>query len=93
MLTEDERRRLAAMERHLRADDPGLDHCLRWLHVNPPAAESPWSIGGPLVLIVIGVLGVAAGLATVDLVLATAALLPLVGGVLWLTFGRGAGGP
>ena len=92
MLTEDERRRLAAMERHLRADDPGLDQRLRWPQANPPAA-SPWSIGGPLVLIVMGVLGVATGLATVDLVLATASLLPLVGGVLWLTFGRGADGP
>ena len=93
MLTEDERRRLAAMERHLRADDPGLDQRLRWPHASPPAEVSPWSIGGAHALVVIGVRGVATGLATVDLVLATASLLPLVGGVLWLTFGRAADRP
>ena len=92
MLTEDERRRLAAMERHLRADDPGLDQTLRWPQANLPTVPA-WRIRGALVAVVIGVLGVLAGLATVDLVLAAASLLPLGGGLLRLGRGRGAGPP
>lgn len=78
VLSRHERRRLEAIEAHLHDDDPDLARRLdEW-------SPSPWrrATGFPILLMVIGAIGVPAGLLTANLViLVVSGLIPLCVGL------------
>jgi hypothetical protein len=61
MLSQDDRRRLNAIEQQLRASDPDLAHLLAHWPVRP---RSRWARAAAVLAIVLGTLGVLAGLIT-----------------------------
>jgi CHASE2 domain-containing sensor protein len=64
MLSQDDRRRLEAIEHQLRADDPDLaDRLAHW----PAPARERWSMTAAVMTIVLGALGLLLGIASLSL--------------------------
>jgi hypothetical protein len=81
MLSHHDRRRLEAIERHLVSDDPRLaERFNRWT----PSRAARWAALGRALMIVIGSLGMLAGILLVSPSVFLVFLAVLVGGCAWM---------
>jgi hypothetical protein len=79
MFSQEDRRRLDAIEEQLLTDDPGLARRLSW-----PTSARRWSRVGAITLIVSGILGMFIGVFAFSVGLVVVFLATALGGWIWL---------
>ena len=81
MLSQDDRRRLDAIERQLQASDPDLAHLLT--HWQAPARER-WAMAAAVTTVVVGTLGILVGLVVLVPALAVLSGFVTLAGWIWV---------